>query len=68
VANIYVEQEGDGYVAFQNKQPIARGSTQKETAERAHRLRPNDPILAERVRDTDKGHRDKWRRLYPGND
>ena len=65
VSNIYVEQEDDGYVAYQNKKEIARGDTQQEAAKRAHRISPDDPILAERVRMTNAGSRDKWRRLYP---
>jgi hypothetical protein len=66
VSNIYVERENDGtYVATQNKRVIATGNTQAETAATAHRKRPDDPILAERVRDTKSGSRDKWRRLYP---
>jgi len=66
VSNIYIERENDRtYVATQNKRVIATGNTQAETAARAHRNRPEDPILAERVRDTKSGSRDKWRRLYP---
>ena len=65
MSNIYVEQEDDGYVALQKKQIIARGDTQEEAAKRAHQLRPDDPVLAERVRKTGKGKPDKWRRMYP---
>jgi hypothetical protein len=65
VSNIYVEREEDGYVAFQNKREIARVDTQEEAAKRAHRAKPDDPVLAERVRNTVGGRRDKWRRIYP---
>jgi hypothetical protein len=65
MSNIYVEREEDGYVALQNRRTIATGNTQEEAAERAHRIRPEDPVLAERVRNTGRGHRDKWRRIYP---
>jgi hypothetical protein len=66
MSNIYVEREDDGtYVAIQNKQVVTTGNTQKETAERAHQRRPDDPVLAERVRMTKDGSRDKWRRIYP---
>jgi hypothetical protein len=65
VSNIYVEREGDRkYVATQNKRTIATGSTQGETVARARRREPDDPVLAERVRDTKRGSRDKWRRVY----
>ena len=66
MADIFVEQKDDGtYRAIQNKKTIATGNTQAQTAKRAHTKKPDDPILAERVRDTNKGSRDKWRRLYP---
>ena len=65
MANIYVEREEDKYLAFQNKKIIAQGETQMEAAKRAHKKKPDDPILAERVRNTSGGSRDKWRRIYP---
>jgi Family of unknown function (DUF5678) len=66
MSNIYIEQGDDGYVAYQNKNVIATGETQKEAARRAHNKRPCDPVLAERIRNTDMGSRDnKWRRMYP---
>jgi Family of unknown function (DUF5678) len=65
MSNIYVEQHDDKYVALQNKKVIAEGDTQMEAAKRAHRKEPGDPILAERVRMTKGGSRDKWRRVYP---
>jgi hypothetical protein len=65
MSNIYVEREQEKYVALQNKKVIATGDTQAEAAARAHRKHPEDPILAERVRDTSRGSRDKWRRIYP---
>ena len=65
MSNIYVERQNDGtYVATQNKKVIARGSTQAGTVEAARRKRPDDPVLAERVRDTKNGSRDKWHRVY----
>jgi hypothetical protein len=65
MSNIYVEREEENYVAYQNKKVIAEGDTQIEAAKRARRKRPDDPILGERVRNTERGSRDKWRRLYP---
>ena len=65
MSNIYVEQEHDGtYVATQRGQTVATGDTQRQTIDRARRERPDDPVLAERVRDTKAGGRDKWRRAY----
>ena len=64
MSNIFVEQTDAGYVARQNHQVIAKGDTQAATAAKAHRLKPEDPVLAERVRMTKGGSRDKWRRVY----
>jgi hypothetical protein len=65
MSDVFVERKDDGtYVAYQNKRVIARGSTQAETAEKAHRNAPGDPVFVERVRDTKGGSRDKWRRVY----
>lgn len=64
MSNIYIEQEDDRYVAYQNRKVIAQGDTQIQAAKRAHKESPDDPILAERVRNTGSGSRDKWRRMY----
>jgi hypothetical protein len=65
MSNIYVErEEGGGYVATQSKRQIASGDTQAQAVARARRKRPDAPVLAERVRDTKLGSRDKWRRVY----
>ena len=65
MSNIYVEREDDGtYEATQNKRVIATGDTQRAAIDRARRAKPDDPVLAERVRDTSVGGRDKWRRVY----
>lgn len=37
-------------------------TTQAEAIERAREIDPNASILVERVRNTDRGHRDKWRK------
>jgi len=67
MSNIYLERnkKTGTYVATQNHHTIATGDTQAEAGSRAHKKKPDDPILAERVRDTDVGGRDKWRRFYP---
>jgi hypothetical protein len=68
MSNIYVEQESDGtYVATQTGRTVATGDAQWQTIDRARRASPDDPVLAERVRDTSVGGRDKWRRAYGGN-
>ncbi len=68
MSNIYLERKKDTtYVATQNGRTIATGDTQAQAGRRAHERRPNDPILAERVRDTEVGGRDKWRRWYPSS-
>jgi hypothetical protein len=65
MSNIYVEQQQDGsYQATQNHRVIAEGDTQRQTIDRARRKKPDDPVLAERVRDTNVGGRDHWRRAY----
>jgi len=64
MSNIYVEQHDGTFVATQNKRVIATGDTQRQTIDRARRVEPDDPVLAERVRDTEVGGRDKWRRVY----
>lgn len=65
MSNIYVEREDNGkYLATQNKHFIATGDTQRQAIDRARRAQPDDPVLAERVRETEVSGRDKWRRVY----
>jgi hypothetical protein len=65
MSNIFIEQQEDGtYEATQNHRVIAKGNTQRQTIDRARRAKPDDLALAERVRDTEAGGRDKWRRVY----
>ena len=65
MSDIFVERKPNGnYAAIQNKHVIATGSTQAEAGARAHRAKPEDPVLAERFRNTSSGSRDKWRRMY----
>jgi hypothetical protein len=67
MSKIYVEQEKIGkYRAIQNGHVIATGRTQSTTAEKVHKMKPNDAVLLERVRDTEAGGRDKWRHGYKG--
>lgn len=57
------EQEGDFAIRRPNSE---RASdilpTQKEAIERAKQIDPNATILVERVRYTDEGNPDKWRK------
>ena len=65
MANIIVEPEDDGgYAALQNGRVVVRGKTQKETGDIAHDLRPNDTIEAARVRTTEDGIPDEFRKLH----
>lgn len=65
MGNIIVEPEEDGgYAALKNGKVVVRGATQKQTGEKAHDLRPNDTIEAARVRTTDDGIPDKFRKLH----
>ena len=58
-----VERKDDGsYRALRNGRTVAAGDTQKSTAEKVEKLYPNDTIEVERVRDTNVGTRDHWRR------
>ena len=58
-----VERKDDGsYRALRNGRTVATGDTQRCTAEKVEKLYPNDTIEVERVRDTNEGTRDHWRR------
>jgi len=56
-------QQGDYAVRKANSERASAVSpTQREAIERARELNPDAELLVERVRDTDRGHPDKWRR------
>ena len=63
---LFVEhREGEGDYAI--RRPGAdrisdHQPTQGEAIERAREIDPNAAILVERVRNTGRGHRDKWRK------
>lgn len=66
MSNIYLELQPDGtYQATQQQCVIAEGETQGQTIDRARRVEPDDPVLAERIRDTSVGGRDKWHLCSP---
>lgn len=63
--NVIVEPEKGGtFAAIQNKRVIARGDTQLDVGEKAHDLRPNDHVVAARVRETEDAGPDKFRHMF----
>ncbi len=61
----YIERTDDGDYSAKNggaQRASALEGTQKEAIERAKDIDPKAPIHVERVRDTDHGSRDKWRK------
>jgi len=65
MGNIIVEPEDDGgYAALKNGKVVVRGVTQKQTGDKAHDLRPNDTIEAARIRTTEDGIPDEFRKLH----
>jgi uncharacterized protein YdaT len=62
---LFVERRDQGDYAIR-KPGSDRASdvrpTQREAIERAKELNPKTPPLVERVRDTSRGGRDKWRK------
>jgi len=62
---LFVERrpQGDYAVRRPNSQRASDVlPTQGEAIQRARELNPNTPPLVERVRNTDQGHPDKWRK------
>ena len=65
MAEIFVQQRGPTqYVALRDEQIVSEGTTQEDTAHRAHRMYPGDVVFGERVRTTTAGLRDKWSRIF----
>jgi hypothetical protein len=57
------EEEGDYAIRRPNSDRASGiADTQREAIERARAMDPDATIEVERVRDTDRGGRDKWRR------
>jgi hypothetical protein len=57
------EKEGDYAIRRPNAERISgHEPTQAEAIERAQEMDPGAAILVERVRNTDRGVRDKWRK------
>jgi hypothetical protein len=62
---LFVERRSEGDYAVRrggSQRASMTAPTQKEAIEKAEKLDPNAAILVERVRDTDVGSRDKWRK------
>jgi hypothetical protein len=62
---LFIEQreEGDFAIRRPDAERISgHEPTQAGAIERAREIDPNAAILVERVRNTDRGHRDKWRK------
>lgn len=61
----FIERRDDGEYAVRRggaKRASAIEDTQAEAIERARRMDPGAPIHVERVRNTNVGSRDKWRK------
>ena len=61
MANIFIEQRQQEYVAIEAGEVIARGNTQEQCIEEAHRKRPGVKLDVERVRERDDAGPDRWR-------
>jgi Uncharacterized protein conserved in bacteria (DUF2188) len=62
---LYVEQREEGDYAIRRPSSERASDvrdTQAEAIERAREIDPNAAIHVERVRDTNRGSRDKWRK------
>ena len=67
MSDVFIERKPDAtYRAIQNKRTIGTGDTQSDAIDeaRTNRKNPDDPMFAERVRNTEEGKPDKWRRVY----
>ncbi len=63
---VYIERRERGDYAIRkpgSEKASAILPTQAEAIERARKMDPNAAIHVERIRDTNVGGRDKWRRL-----
>lgn len=56
------EEQGDYAIRRPDADRISgHEATQAEAIKRAREIDPNAAIIVERVRNTNRGHRDKWR-------
>ena len=62
---VFIERRPVGDYAVRkpgSERASAIAPTQKDAIARAEQMNPSATVLVERVRNTDKGGRDKWRR------
>jgi hypothetical protein len=62
---VYIERRPDGEYAIRrpgSERASAVEETQADAIDRAREIAPNSAILVERVRNTSRGNRDKWRK------
>src|SRR5580704_16648581 len=62
---LYVERRPEGDYAVRrggSERASATAPTQKQAIKKAEKLDPKAAVIVERVRDTDVGGRDKWRK------
>ena len=62
---LFVERREQGDYAVRREgaeRASAVENTQAEAIERAREIQPGAAVLVERVRNTSRGHRDKWRK------
>ena len=65
MAEIFVQQRGpQQYVALRDEEIVSAGTTEEDTARRAHRLYPGDVVFGEQVRTAATGLREKWSRIF----
>jgi hypothetical protein len=64
MAEIFMEQRGHQYVALRDKVIVSTGTTQADTAHRAHRLYPGDVVFGVRIRTRTVGSPDERRRIF----
>ena len=62
---VFIEQRPEGDYAIgkpDSKRASAVEPTQKQAIEQAEKMNPDATVLVERVRNTNVGRRDKWRK------
>lgn len=60
-----VSRTKSGYKATANGKTIATGDTQNEAGWNGLQKRPNAAVVAQRVKTTENGIPDEFRRMYP---
>lgn len=64
---IYIEpRDAGGYKATwgNSSSPVVTTPTQKQACDAAHKRHPDAAVHVARVRDTDHGHRDQFRKVH----